>query len=114
MVIKFTDKKSRDQFHQNRKKTAPHKDPAKDIYVNDLLTTCRKGLFYAARKLYKSHKICAAWTQQGNVLVRKADGEQAMLEVKCHDDLHHSESDVTNEDVISHLSDYSFLSEYNY
>ncbi len=119
LVIKFTDQKSRDQFHLNRKKTAPHKDPSKNIYVNDVLTTYRKGLFYAARKLFKSHKICAAWTQKGNVLVRKADGDQAM-EVKCYDDLRqfqeksysssfvHSESDMTSEDVLSHLSDYSY------
>ena len=119
LVIRFTDQESRNQFHGNRKKTAPHKDPAKNIYVNDLLTTYRKGLFYAARKLYKSHKICAAWTQQGNVLVRKMDGEKA-VEVKSYDDLRpfqdenysssyvHSMSDLTNDDVISHLSDYSY------
>ncbi len=116
LVIKFTDQVSRNQFHGNRKKTAPHKDPAKNIYVNDLLKTYRKGLFYAARKLFRSDNICAAWTHQGNVLVRKSDGEQA-IEIKCNDDLQvfqdktysssyvYSVSDLTSDDVNSHLSD---------
>ena len=123
LVVKFTNRKTRDAFHENRKKTAPHKDPAKNIYVNDVLTNYRKGLFYAARKLYKAHKLCAAWTQQGNVLVRKSDGDKA-TEIKCYDDLipfrdsHYSYSDSNSEsnpmddpddkDELSHLSDYSY------
>ncbi len=124
LVIKFTNMKTRDIFHENRKKTAPHKDPAKNIYVNDVLTTYRKGLFYAARKLCKAHKLCAAWTQQGNVLVRKTEGDKA-TEIKCYDDLipfrdsHYSYSDSysetnpmenleDNDELSSHLSDYSY------
>ena len=94
--------------------------------MNDLLTTYRKGLFYAARKLYKSHKICAAWTQHGNVLVRRTEGDQA-TEIKTYDDLENfqdrnyypistdynqidSQSDASNVhgDELSHLSDYTY------
>ncbi len=123
LVIKFSNQKTRDTFHTKRKKAAPHKDPAKNIYVNDVLTTYRKGLFYAARKLYKGKKLCAAWTQQGNVLVRKTEGDKAM-EIKCYDDLvpfrdgncnysiTYSEPDATSSlddnDGMSQLSGFSY------
>ena len=99
-------KKSRHQFYQNRKKTAPHKDPAKNIYVNDLLTTYyRKGRFYAA----KSHKICAAWSQQGNV---SYDDLLPFQDKSYRSSYIHSESDMTSDEEISHWSDYSYRSEY--
>ncbi len=92
--------------------------------MNDVLTTYRKGLFYAARKLYKAHKLCAAWTQQGNVLVRKIDGDKT-TEIKSYDDLIPFRDNDCNDsttcseletiddlagytDEMSHLSDYSY------
>ncbi len=126
VVVKFEEKKARDQFYQNRKKAAPHKDPSKNIYVNDQLTNLRKGLFYQARKLLKSHKIHAAWTQNGNVLVRKLEGDPVIQILKYEDfralqDKDYGDNQIsvessvdvsnmtmTNEDMLSQISDYSY------
>ncbi len=85
IVVNFAEKKTRDNFYLMRKTTTPHKDPQKNIYINDQLTNFRKGLFYQARKLLKSHKLYAAWTQNGNVLVRKSEGSSVVQILKYED-----------------------------
>ena len=122
IVVKFVEKKTRDAFYQNRKKTAPHKEVTKNIYINDQLTRYRKGLFFQARKLLKARKIYAAWTQNGNILIRKSEGEQLRQIAKYADlrDLQDetndsslmspvaSQSDSIHDSVLSHISDYSY------
>ena len=71
LVVRFKDKKTRDIFYNNRKKTASSKNICENIYVNDRLTRYRKGLFFKARQLFKAKVITAAWTQNGNVLIRR-------------------------------------------
>ncbi len=131
IIVKFAEKKMRDSFYQKRKKTAPHKDPKMNIYVNDQLTNYRKGLFYQARKLLKSHKLHAAWTQNGNVLVRKSEGEP-LKQIRNYEDLRMlydidygetiasmnshegvsnlslSKLSLSNDELMSHISDYSY------
>ncbi len=70
-IVKFKTKKIRETLYSNRKKSASNKKIEQNVYINDRLTSYRKGLFYAARQLYKRKKIAAAWTQHGNILVRK-------------------------------------------
>ena len=123
--MSFRDVSSREAFYEKRKNIAPDKDPKKNIYVNDRITNYRKGLFYSARKLCKSKRVFAAWTQKGNVLVRKFDSGP-ILEIRKHSDLmsirdnYERDEDLTltssrdsNEEVISHLSDYDF-SDFDY
>ena len=121
VIIQFADHSTRKKFYENRKKTSPHKDTARNIYINDHLTNYRKGLYFATRKLLKSNKLYAAWTQHGNVLVRKTE-KGTIKEIQSHEGLAEfmdkvrlsgtSDDDftsgITEEDLISHLSDYSY------
>ncbi len=76
VVVRFRSFQLRNRFYQNRKKTVNHSDPQNSIYVNDHLTEYRRNVFYATRQLVKNNTVFAAWTQQGNVLIRKNDGDQ--------------------------------------
>ncbi len=71
LLVKFKNKEIRNSFHEQRKKTAPYKKTEENVYINDHLTRHRKELFYSAQHLFKRKKIAAAWTQQGNVLIRE-------------------------------------------
>ena len=86
LVIRFKKTTTRNLIYNNRKKTAAHSDPKKNIYVNDKLTEYRRDLLYAARQLVKHKKILAAWSQQGNVLIRKTDQDD-VIQVACHEQL---------------------------
>ncbi len=86
VIIKFADHSVRKKFYENRKKTSPHKDTTRNIYINDHLTNYRKGLFFSTRKLLKSKKLYAAWTQNGNVLIRKTE-KGAIKEIQSHEAL---------------------------
>ncbi len=123
VIIKFADHSTRKKFYENRKKISPHKDTTRNIYINDHLTNYRKGLFFSTRKLLKSKKLYAAWTQNGNVLIRKTENG-AIKEIQSHEALAEymdkfglprissddctSGTGITDEDFISHLSDYSY------
>ncbi len=123
LIIKFADHSTRKRFYENRKKTSPHKDTARNIYINDHLTNYRKGLFFSTRKLLKSKKLYAAWTQNGNVLIRKTE-KGTIKEIQSHEALAEymdkfglpgtssddsiSGTGITDKDSISCLSDYSY------
>ncbi len=124
VIVKFKEKSVRDTFYQNRKKLIIMNDTRNSVYINDHLTHYRKGLLYSARQLCKAKKVTAAWSQQGNVLIRKSENE-AIKQIKSYEDLEefnngaykYSRSDeetvdsactVSDEEVISHLSDYSY------
>ncbi len=70
LLVKFKNKQAREKFYDLRKKTASSKEVNKNVYINDHLTRHRKQLFYSARQLFKRKLVVAAWTQQGNVLIR--------------------------------------------
>ncbi len=126
VIIKFKEKTVRDTFYQNRKKLIIKNDTKNSIYVNDHLTHYRKGLLYSARQLCKAKKVTAAWSQQGNILVRKSDND-SIKQIKSYEDLEefnnrgykYSRSDeetmdtdstvtVCDEELISHLGDDSY------
>ncbi len=86
LVIRFKKISVRNKIYENRKKTAPHSDPKKNIYVNDKLTEYRRDILYAARQFVKRKKILAAWSQQGNILIRKTDKDH-VIQVTCHEQL---------------------------
>ncbi len=84
-IVKLKLGKARQEFYKNRKKTF-NKDPRKNIYINDHITDYRKGLFYEARKLYRANQLIAAWTQNGNVLIRKNSDERP-IQISSYEDL---------------------------
>ena len=123
VIVQFAERSTRQKFYENRKKTAPHKETSRNIYINDHLTNYHKGLFFSSRKLLKSKKLYAAWTQNGNVLIRKTDNG-TIKEIRSHEALaeymdkyrlpgssdedFNSGTGISEEDLISHFSDYSY------
>ncbi len=124
VIIKFKEQNVRDAFYLNRKKLIIKNDAKNSIYINDHLTHHRQSLLYAARQLYKAKKVSAAWSQNGNVLVRKSENDSAK-QITNHDDLNEynrkfddsrydedtaltAGSTDGSEGTISHLSDYSY------
>ncbi len=75
IIIKFKQKTVRDQFYQSRKKIV-HKQDQGQVYINEHLTENRANVFFAARKLVKGKRIHSAWSQQGNIMIRKCEGDQ--------------------------------------
>ncbi len=120
-ILRFKSKKMRDTFYSNRKKTAASQNIRENVYVNDRLTNYRKNLFYAARQLFKQKRVTAAWTQHGNVLVRKTPND-APTQIYSHKDLEEfrisemlQNSELQDDDsIVTHISDYDFseLSDY--
>ncbi len=86
IVLRFKNNIARNKFYTNRKKTIIHSDPKHNIYINDHLTEYRRNLFYTTRHLVKKNKVFAAWTQQGNILIRKNEGDQP-LHIRSHEHL---------------------------
>ncbi len=85
IIIKFKQKTTRDQFYQNRKNLV-HKEDQDPIYINEHLTENRANVFFAARKLVKGKKIHSAWSQRGNILIRKFEGDQPK-QIRNHTEL---------------------------
>ncbi len=86
LIVRFKKLTTRKDFYQRRKKTFVNTDPKKNVYINDRVTSHRSNLLYAARKLVKKKRIHSAWTQCGNVMIRKTE-EGKPIEIKTHDDL---------------------------
>ncbi len=86
IVIRFRRTNVRNKIYNNRKKAATHSDPNKNTYFNDRLTEYRRDLLYAARQLVKRKRILAAWSQQGNVLIRKTD-KDSVVQITSHEQL---------------------------
>ncbi len=115
VVVEFKSESTRNEIYKERKKLITCKDPRRNIYLNDKLTDHRQNMLYSARKLVKSRKIFAAWSQAGNVLVRKSENAK-ITQVHNHNDLRnivHEEAvsnrtDDSASSTLTHLSDYSF------
>ncbi len=117
VIVRFQNKTAKEKFCEHKKKLTPHKDPKKNIYLNDHLTKHRQNLLYAGRQLVKSRKLFAAWSQNGNVLIRKTESSK-ITQVSDHSDLMKIKEDDSDSDksrssvgcgtIVSHLSDYDF------
>ncbi len=121
IILKFKDKETRQKIYNERKKLVINGNPKKSVYLNDSLTQHRQELLYAARQLVKQKRLYAAWSQAGNILVRKAE-DSNITQVHNHDDLmilKSSETEsVRDEDSsrqpeetsseLTHLSGYSY------
>ncbi len=121
VIVSFKDKETRQRIFKERKKLITEGNPNKSVYLNDSLTQHRQQLLYAARRLVKARKLYAAWSQDGNILVRKHetsritqvfDNEDLMVvkleETQSYQDCVSKDlsGDISSE--VSHLSNYSF------
>ena len=86
VVVRFRSNATRNKFYQNRQKTANHSDPESSIFINDHLTEYRRNVFYAVRQLVKKGEVFAGWSQQGNILIRRNEGDPP-IHIHCHEQL---------------------------
>ncbi len=121
VIVSFKDKETRQKIFRERKKLITEGNPSKSVYLNDSLTQHRQQLLYAARRLVKARKLYAAWSQEGNILVRKLETSK-ITQVFDNDDLMVIKMDETQSDQddetkdlsgeissdVSHLRNYSF------
>ncbi len=121
IILKFKDKETRQKIYNERKKLVINGNPKKSVYLNDSLTQHRQELLYAARQLVKQKRLYAAWSQAGNILVRKTE-DSNIIQVHDHSDLMILKTDETepvqDEDSscqpeetsseLTHLSGYSY------
>ena len=86
IIVKLKDKPLREKLYEERKKLITPGNPAKSMYINDCLTKHRQQLLYTARQLVKRKKLFAAWSQHGNILVRKEEDSE-VIHIKDNGDL---------------------------
>ena len=85
-------------------------------YLNDRLTKHQQNVLFAARKLVRGKRLFAAWSQGGNILIRKTESSKIcqvqdhgdLMEIKFDDQHSTLEPSEDRSIVISHLSDYDF------
>ncbi len=83
IVVRFRTNIIRNKLFRNRKMTVNNADSSKNVYINDHLTEFRRNVFYAARQLVKKKTVFAAWSQQGNILIRITENDQP-IHVRSH------------------------------
>ncbi len=126
VIIRFSDKHTKDAVHLQRKKLIKCGNPVNSIFLNDSLTHHRQHLLYAARRLVKERKLFTAWSKHGNILVKKNEGTN-VIQVQDHSDLMNIKlSDITSKQEepelrgglssrdtsnVSHITDYEFFYE---
>ena len=122
-IVSFKEKKTRENIYNQRKRLIKSGNQTGSIYLNDTLTLHRQHLLFAARKMVKARKLFAAWSQQGNILVKKDEGSK-IIQVKDNfdvtglklDEAHQNYEDkkssgmpsTRDTSVVSHLSDYEY------
>lgn len=106
LIVKFREKSVREDFY-NCRKTNRDKEILKGVYTNEHLTERRSSLFYTGRQMVKHKKIQAAWSQSGNILIRK-DDKSKPIHIRTHHQLREINLEVDSDnDSISGLSRYS-------
>ena len=83
MIAKFTSRETRNLVYSCRR-NMPRDD--RPVYINEDLTQPRSKLFFTARRMKKSEKIIATWTQDGNIFIKVKDSSEPVL-IKTHVEL---------------------------
>ncbi len=117
--VTFKDKSTREQVYQQRKKLIQEKKPSRSIYINDRLTKHRQSVLYTCRRQVRAKKLFAAWSQGGNVLIRKEEHGN-IQQIYDHYDVREILEQTNTENntlsarsnegssIVTHLSNYSF------
>ncbi len=117
IILKFKDKETKEKVYAERKKLIQVGSPRKSVYLNDCLTQHRQQLLYSARQLVKGKKLYAAWSQHGNILVRKSesskitqiiDNTDLMLVKTDESDVQLSGQSEGSASQMTHLSSYDY------
>ncbi len=117
IILKFKDKETKEKIYVERKKLMQVGNPRKSLYINDCLTQHRQQLLYSARQLVKEKKLYAAWSQHGNVLVRKTesskitqvtDNTDLMIVKADESDVELTEQSEDSNSQMTHLSSYDY------
>ncbi len=117
IILKFKDKETKEKIYGERKKLIQVGSPRKSVYLNDCLTQHRQQLLYSARQLVKGKKLYAAWSQHGNVLVRKSESSK-IIQIFDNTDLMLVKTDETDVELTGQSEDstsqMTHLSSYDY
>ncbi len=105
VVVRFKTNITKNKIIKKRKSTINSPDPQKNVYINDHLTEKRRNILYATRRLVKQKRIFAAWSQQGNILIRLTENDppvhikshEQLAELRLLDDI--SEPDPDHDDI---------------
>ncbi len=116
LLVKFKTADTKERIQGERSKLVNHSSRTSNVYLNDRLTKHRQNLLFAARKLVKGRKLFAAWSQGGNILVRKTDSSKILqardhtdlMEIKLHAEHIMKKPSEDESTLISHLSDYDY------
>jgi regulator of replication initiation timing len=101
IIVTFKNNAAKDQFLDATKKkpltssflSTDHRH--RPVYINDHLTRLNKYLFYLARTMRRQGHVKYAWTDNGRVLVKQADGTPAIF-VECPKTLDNLKSRTEN------------------
>ncbi len=114
--VTFKDKSTRERVYHERKKLIQDKNPSKRIYINDCLTKHRQSVLYTCRQQVRAKMLYAAWSQGGNILIRK-DEHSNIKQIHDHEDVRvvleqydtEGKTGLSNDgsSTITHLSNYS-------
>ena len=73
MIVKFRDRRIKTLVYQSRLNMRRNENP---IFINEDITPRRSKLFYDARKMKKSGKLHATWTQHGNIIIKVTESSK--------------------------------------
>ncbi len=102
LIVKFKKKSTRDKFYSKRKNLVPKPDQI-NVFINEQLSEHRANIFFAARKLVKSKKLHSAWSQRGNILIRKEEGDRPK-QISTHEQLRRIIGEPEIEDEFDDIS----------
>lgn len=89
IIVVFRSIRYRNLFLKNYRRVRNlffDKERKNQIYVHELLTPNRRRLLYNAKLFCKANNFKYFWTNNGNVFVRRADGEKC-FQINIHTDL---------------------------
>ena len=104
VIVRFGSREKRNLIYQCRRNMPREDQP---IYINEDLTPRRSKLFYDARRMKKSGRLAAVWTQDGNIIIKTSDSSDP-VPVKTHIDLRNALYPDENTDNIEYPDDNSF------
>jgi len=70
VIVRFTSRRTRNLIYASKKNLKVSDRSSERIFISEHLTKEASDLFFEARAQLKAKKIFAAWTQNGQVLVR--------------------------------------------
>lgn len=83
IIIRFARQSTRELWLEQKKKL---RGVQPNVYIQENMTKRNRELLSAAKEWRKTAEYKYVWHKNGSVLVRKTDGERAVV-IRCEDDL---------------------------